>query len=410
MKRFALVVLPLTVLVFAVGFQGAKTSEAEPDKSADKSSAKTVRATKGPCKVEVSMRGVLAAADTTELRFTPKTWAGPFTIRKVAGHGEAVKKGDLLVELDPEKLDQALRDLETEQRVSDLAIRQAEAELPVLEKLMPVELAEAERLKKQAVEDQDRFEKIGRPHVVESANEDVKSATHYVEYAREELKQLQKMYRNKDLTEETEEIILKRQRHQLEQAEFYLKSAKLSHTELMEVTLPRKDISVREAVRKLTLANDKAQGMVPLNVSQKKLALEKLLREQAKTRERYAKLQSDRSLVTIVAPADGIVFYGRAVHGQFPTGHENQVAQRLAVGGSLCSGGSVHHPRPAKAGAGLRQRRREGLAPAQGRAGGPRDGSRLPGPEARRQSEVRQPGAADERQFHRGPRPGYRYG
>ena len=80
----------------------------------------------------------------------------------MAEHGSTVKKGDVLVELDTEKLDQALRDLETEQRLSELSIQQADAELPVLEKLMPLELAEAERLKKQAAEDQERFLKIDK--------------------------------------------------------------------------------------------------------------------------------------------------------------------------------------------------------------------------------------------------------
>jgi multidrug efflux pump subunit AcrA (membrane-fusion protein) len=335
MRRILIVALPFAALALGFGLRAARTSEADKDKPAEKSTAKTVRVTKGPCKVEVSMKGVLAAPDTTEVRFTPKAWAGPFTIRKVAGHGTAVKKGDVLVELDSEKLDQALSDLETEQRISEVAIRQAETELPVMEKLMPVELAEAERLKKQAVEDQERFEKIDRPHAVESTEESVKSANHWLEYAREELKQLQKMYRNKDLTEETEEIILKRQRHQVEFAEFYVKSAKLARAELMEVTLPRKEISVREAVRKLTLANDKAQGTLPLNVSQKKAALDKLTQELARSRDRFSKLKHDRALTTITAPADGIVFYGRAVNGHFPEGGNNQVAQKLLVGGSL---------------------------------------------------------------------------
>src|SRR5262245_35826802 len=139
-KRFALLFLPLIPLTMA----------ADPQPPVDKPAAKTVKVTKGLCKVEVSLNGVLAAGDMTEIRFSPKAWTGPFTIRKVTEHGSAVKKGDVLVELDPEKFDQALRDLETEQRVSELSIQLAQAELPVLEKLMPIELAEAERLKKQA--------------------------------------------------------------------------------------------------------------------------------------------------------------------------------------------------------------------------------------------------------------------
>jgi multidrug efflux pump subunit AcrA (membrane-fusion protein) len=143
MNRLAIVVLPLAVLTLGCD----KESPAKGDKTAPK----TVKVARGVCKVEVSLRGVLGAADMTEVRFTPKAWTGPFTIRKIAEHGSTVKKGDVLVELDTEKLDQALRDLETEQRLTELSLRQAEAELPVLEKFVPIDLAEAERQKKQAV-------------------------------------------------------------------------------------------------------------------------------------------------------------------------------------------------------------------------------------------------------------------
>jgi hypothetical protein len=65
------------------------------------------------------------------------------------------------------------------------------------------------------------------------------------------------------------------QQHQLEQAEFFLKSAKLSAAQTTEVTLPRREITVREAVQ-LTLSHDKAQSTLPLSLSQKRIGLEKL--------------------------------------------------------------------------------------------------------------------------------------
>jgi multidrug efflux pump subunit AcrA (membrane-fusion protein) len=119
MNRLAIVVLPLAALLLGCDKETAT--------KADKATPKTVKVTRGPCKVEVSLRGVLASADMTEARFSPKAWTGPFTIRKVAEHGSSVKKGDVLVELDTEKLDQALNDLETEQRLTELSLQQAEA-------------------------------------------------------------------------------------------------------------------------------------------------------------------------------------------------------------------------------------------------------------------------------------------
>ena len=75
----------------------------------------------------------------------------------------------------------------------------------------------------------------------------VKSAAEYLEYAKEELRQLEKMYRSKDLTEETEEIILRRTRFQVESGEVRLKEAELRRDATLKVELPRREIKVREA-------------------------------------------------------------------------------------------------------------------------------------------------------------------
>ena len=56
----------------------------------------------------------------------------------------------------------------------------------------------------------------------------VKKAKDYLEYQKEELRQLEKMYGADDLTEETEEIVLKRQRDAVELAIFSLQRARTS--------------------------------------------------------------------------------------------------------------------------------------------------------------------------------------
>jgi len=335
MNRAIILLLPLALLIASC--ENKEPADKNPDKSSDKpaAKAKTVKVTKGLCRVEVSLHGVLAAGESTDVRFSPKTWTGPFTVRKVAPHGASVDKGDVLVELDTTKLDHAIRDLESEQRLSELAIRQAEAELPVLEKLMPIELAEAERLKKQAIENQDHFLAVEKPRIQENAKQDLKYSQYSLDYAREELKQLQKMYRDKDLTEETEEMILKRQRHYVEWAEFSLKWTKVAVAESLEVTLPRAEINVRESARKLTLAHEKAVASLPLGLTQKKLALAKLKHDYDKSSEQLVKLHQDRKLMTVVAPADGVVYYGKAVHGQFQADAHNPILQKLSVGGDL---------------------------------------------------------------------------
>ena len=70
---------------------------------------------------------------------------------------------------------------------------------------------------------------------VKSAEFMVKYYNFMLDYEKDELEQLEKMYEADDLTEETEEIVLKRQRNSVEFAEFSLENAKLSRDETLKV-------------------------------------------------------------------------------------------------------------------------------------------------------------------------------
>src|SRR5262249_34037885 len=155
----------------------------------------------------------------------------------------------------------------TDHELAELSLKQAQEELPILEKTVPIDLAQARETKKQADEDLKKFLEVDKPLSIESAEHMAKSSAHFLEYAKEELKQLQKMYRSKDLTEETEEIILKRQQHQVESAEFALKSALNRRDQTLKVDLPRRELSAREAAAKQTLALEKTEATTPLTLN-----------------------------------------------------------------------------------------------------------------------------------------------
>ena len=46
-----------------------------------------------------------------------------FTVVEAVEHGARVKKGDVLVEFDSEKIDKAIADLRTEQQIAEVAIK-----------------------------------------------------------------------------------------------------------------------------------------------------------------------------------------------------------------------------------------------------------------------------------------------
>jgi HlyD family secretion protein len=330
--------LPITILAAAL-IGAALAADAEP---AAKSKATnpglgsvkppTHKVEKAPFKVEITLKGVFESGALTEVLIKPEVWMSGLTVLKAAEAGSAVKQGDILLTLDREKIDRAIRDTEADQQLADLAIKMAELDLPIAERSAPLELAAAERAKARADEDLKKYLSVDKPLTIESIEFGVRNAAHNLEYVEEELKQLQKMYR-KDLTEETEEIILKRQRNQVEGAKFMLKQMENRRDQSLKVELPRREQDMKEAVTRANLSWEKVRTTMPLSVSQKRLALEKAKYERARSAEKLANLKKDRELFTVKASADGIVYYGKCVQGQWPSAAG--LANRLQKGGNV---------------------------------------------------------------------------
>lgn len=293
--------------------EGLKSDEKDKPPAAPKPATHTVK--KGPLKIEVTLSGAFEPQKMSEIALELKAWSTLSVVTAVE-HGTQVKRGDLLVALDREKIDRAIADLRREHKTSDLALKLAERQLATLEKTTPMDLEANRRAQKMAREDLDYYFKVSRPLTLKSEEFYLKSAQQSFEYQEEELRQLEKMYEADDLTEETEEIILKRARNALEQARFSLEQSKILHDRTVNVTIPRRDVSVREAAKRIDLLSDEAKVAIPLTLKQQRLALEKLKLERARSEERLEKLLADRDAMTVKAPVAGVVYYGRLVHGR----------------------------------------------------------------------------------------------
>lgn len=292
----------------------------------------TYKAEKGSFRVELTLKGVLEAAESTEVVLRPEAWTS-LTVMKAVDHGSVVKKGDTIITLDTEKIDRAIRDMEADRYLAELGLKQAEEELALLEKATPLDLAAAELAKKYADEDLKRYKEQDRAVSAKNAEFMVKNMTNMLDYAREELRQLEKMYKAKDLTEETEEIILRRQRNAVESAEFQLKHAEYQRDHTMKVDLPRRDYSYEESAQKQALNLEKAKITLPMTVMQKRYSLNKMRYEQGKTAEKLKQLQKDRELLVVKAPADGVVYYGKCTRGQW--NGAVAVSEKLRRGGNI---------------------------------------------------------------------------
>jgi multidrug efflux pump subunit AcrA (membrane-fusion protein) len=329
---FVLVALPFVYCTGPTGRANVETPAAktDADKSdkddkadkADKSDGPlvprpTVKVEQGRFSTSVTARGTVESDSRSEVEVQMKGWPGPLEVLHAVEHGAKVKKDDVLLKFDPEKLTKAVETAREERALASLTIKLAELDLPLAKLQLPLDLLAAERRKQQSEEDLERFLKTDKAHDIESAQFMLKSSEFSLNSAKDELAQLEKMYRDKDLTEETEQIILKRYRFSLESAEFQMRSSQLYTERTLKIDLPRREEAVKLAAAKAKIDWDRAREDLPLQLRQKELTLEKQRFDDKRAQEKLADLEKDLTLMTIKSPAAGMVYHGRYHRGQW---------------------------------------------------------------------------------------------
>jgi multidrug efflux pump subunit AcrA (membrane-fusion protein) len=297
-------------------------------------------------KVEVPLEGVFVARKMTEVPLRPEAWTS-FEIEEVVEHGEKVREGETLFKFDDEKLAEAIADLELEQRLNELTIRRSEEEMPRLEKQLKMDFDLAERSNREAKEDFDRYNEIDRPQTIKSAEFMAKYYGFMLDYEKDELDQLEKMYAADDLTEETEEVVLKRQRNSVEYAEYSLENAVLRRDETLKVMLPRYDVAIKESLERAEMALARARTALSVDLNRARYELEQRKEARTKSLDRHAKLLEDRGLMEIKSPSEGIVFYGQCVNGRW--GETSQLINKYKPHGTVMPGATlvtIVEPRP----------------------------------------------------------------
>jgi multidrug resistance efflux pump len=274
-----------------------------------------VPARRGPFEVVLELEGGFEPAAATLVTARPESWSQPLEILEVVPHGAAVEAGAVLCRFDVEKIDRALEDLRVELAVTAQGLEIARQELAAAEALRPLDLADAERESRIAAEDQARFLALGRSLAEDTARFAARAARQRLTYAREELTQLERMYKDKDLTEETEEMILQRTRFDVEQAEFGLRRTTTESEETLELDVPRQAEALDQGAAKAALRLAKARTMLPLELERRRLAIAKLEHDRGRSLRTVEELGRDRERATLRAAAAGIVYHGRMTDG-----------------------------------------------------------------------------------------------
>ncbi|MCA9229930.1 MAG: HlyD family efflux transporter periplasmic adaptor subunit [Planctomycetales bacterium] len=302
--------------------QAEESEETEGDEEAGKAKEEEEKGPKPhkverkPLKIETEVDAVLVASEMAEVALRPEVWT-QFEVVEAVEHGARVKKGDVLVRFDDEKLEKELTGEMLDQQLGELAMMSEEEDFPREKKLMELRFEEARRKHEQLLEDYELYQSTDRPHFVEVTNYRYQEAQENLASQREELEQLEKMYAADELTEETEAIVLRRQRFEVETAELILKLQAADRDYALNVSLPRRDEYYATMLREAEITLEQAKSAKEVGLTRGRYELEKKREARANSVDRHSKLVSDRGLMVLRAPVDGTVYYGACSEGKW---------------------------------------------------------------------------------------------
>lgn len=265
----------------------------------------------------VSINGVFESPKAAELKVTGeqiKSWV----IEKIVPHGTAVEAKQNVVWFKTDAIDKQIRDAEIELKLAELSEKEAEFKYEQFLQTQKLDRAAVERAREKAREDYDHYLKVDRDYQLKSANFNLKFSEYSLENVQEELDQLEKMYRQDELTEESEEIVLKRAQRDVESAQFRLEGALNQHARTIKETLPRNEVEQAERFKRAEMAYEAA--MLDLELARKRRDLEQK-KQQLKFKEQQQnleKLRTERKNMVLRAPVAGTVLHGALNRGAQP--------------------------------------------------------------------------------------------
>jgi len=278
----------------------------------------TAKVTRGDLKIEVEISGEFVADDKDEIRMEPSKYRGDLIITKILPEGSVVKKGDVLMEFDPDKLDDALEKAQNENTDQQVAFKKAMAELESAKidaesKLVQLE-KEFEFLEREIAAAQDRQELELAEKKKAIADDESALAD-----ARVDHEQLVQLYGERELHTTTEDMLVERSKKKLTDSEKSIatKKKELVHFQKYEMTTATEEKQL-EADRK-SAEIKKEKITLESAVAEKQAVVDKAQRKLDSFKKKIDGLEKDKAQLLVNSPRDGILFY-KTLGGSSPLG------------------------------------------------------------------------------------------
>lgn len=285
----------------------------EAPKSAE-SAPTTVKVTRGPLGGTIDAKGVLVPATYERVKIEFEAYRGKLEIAESAPEGRVVK-GQTLVRFDDADYKRALEAAERGLEIQRIGLEKAERLNKLSKASQALKRDETKRALRFAEEAMTRFVEVERKLKLEDQAYVISGRRISIKNMREELAQLETMYTEDDLTEETEEIVLKRNRRNMERMLESFERWKKRQDYRNKLSLEREHESLELSLRKAKASFERLEATEGLDRKKAELDLANAREGLRKAEEGFEKLQKDGENFTLKAPIAGM-----AVRGTFAGG------------------------------------------------------------------------------------------
>ncbi|MCA8913512.1 MAG: HlyD family efflux transporter periplasmic adaptor subunit [Planctomycetes bacterium] len=259
---------------------------------------------------EQPLSGRVQPVQVTELRVDLEGYGGELKLKTLLAPGMAVKKGDVVAELEAPDYKDALDRARENVTLSEMTAKQLEDSLNYAEESYKQQLERAQRNADRAAQDYDYFVNKQRKETIRNSELGLESAENNITDQEEELKQLESLYKGNDLAKESQDIVLNRSKRRLKVSKERYGQAKEHHQRLVDVDLKRReeDMLANKESAALELASLKSESRAKnFDLSGK---LTRVRRGLADAKKALADLEADAGRFKLVAPHDGLVAVG----------------------------------------------------------------------------------------------------
>lgn len=271
--------------------------------------AETVEVKRIPFGDEVEAKGMFVPRDAHTIEIEVEAYSGPFEIEEVAPFGP-VDEGQPLIRFKKMWYERQMERAQIDAELARLKFELQEKSFRRKQTAIRLAKLEAERAYKRAQDDFEFFAAEDEKMRFEEREQGMQSRRDRLENQREEYEQLQKMYTADDLTEETEEIVLRRARRSLKRAEKSMAFSERRHERWLKKTRGRDREDRELKLENAKLAFEKVMETSDAELEKSYLELKKAQLGLRDLEEQMEKLKADEAQLELSAPVQGVLHPG----------------------------------------------------------------------------------------------------